>query len=243
MVQASKIHLLSKLPPPSCGDSPPRSAPCATGKPSPTASSTTRRSSRRLPWSSARCSATPRSTGEPTMTARPGRRTVSRKVSHETSASSRRPGKPRPRRPTNHASSSRTGRSASSASTSAMMATERPPRDAAARVPDRRPAHRLHVHLDLGLDLRNGAEAMQPFDYFKYRYYEKWLGGIGQFFIDQGYITAEELDAKAADYRPGAATRPARRRRRTHRRPGRPLPARGRFPRAQGRPSPALRRR
>ena len=25
-------------------------------------------------------------------------------------------------------------------------------------------------------DLRKGAEAMNPFDYFKYRYYEKWLG-------------------------------------------------------------------
>ena len=26
-------------------------------------------------------------------------------------------------------------------------------------------------------DLRKGAEAMNPFDYFKFRYYEKWLGG------------------------------------------------------------------
>jgi hypothetical protein len=29
-------------------------------------------------------------------------------------------------------------------------------------------------------DLRTGAEAMNPFDYFKFRYYEKWLGGISQ---------------------------------------------------------------
>ena len=35
-------------------------------------------------------------------------------------------------------------------------------------------------------DLRTGAEAMNPFDYFKFRYYEKWLGGITQFFIDRG---------------------------------------------------------
>lgn len=43
--------------------------------------------------------------------------------------------------------------------------------------------------------LRTGAEAMNPFDYFKFRYYEKWLGGISQFFIDQGYVSEEELSA------------------------------------------------
>ncbi|MEL6580251.1 MAG: nitrile hydratase subunit beta, partial [Cyanobacteria bacterium J06621_12] len=46
--------------------------------------------------------------------------------------------------------------------------------------------------------LRKGAEGMNPFDYFKFRYYEKWLGGISGFFIDEGYITEEELDAKTA---------------------------------------------
>ena len=50
-------------------------------------------------------------------------------------------------------------------------------------------------------DLRTGAEAMNPFDYFKYRYYEKWLGGITQFFIDKGYVTEAEL----ADRIDGAA--------------------------------------
>ena len=45
-------------------------------------------------------------------------------------------------------------------------------------------------------DLRKGAEAMNPFDYFKFRYYEKWLGGISGFFVDQGYISQEELDKK-----------------------------------------------
>ena len=48
--------------------------------------------------------------------------------------------------------------------------------------------------------LRMGAEAMNPFDYFKFRYYEKWLGGISSFFIEEGYITEEELDAKTALY-------------------------------------------
>lgn len=49
--------------------------------------------------------------------------------------------------------------------------------------------------------LRTGAEAMQPFEYFKYRYYEKWLGGITQFFVDSGYISAQELEEKSAFYR------------------------------------------
>jgi nitrile hydratase len=46
--------------------------------------------------------------------------------------------------------------------------------------------------------LRTGAEAMNPFDYFKFRYYEKWLGGITSFFVEQGYVTEEELAAKAS---------------------------------------------
>lgn len=49
--------------------------------------------------------------------------------------------------------------------------------------------------------LRTGAEGMQPFEYFKYRYYEKWLMGISQFFIDQGYVNADDLADKARHYR------------------------------------------
>ncbi len=49
-------------------------------------------------------------------------------------------------------------------------------------------------------DLRKGAEAMHPFAYFQYRYYEKWLGGITEFFVSQGYVTREELEEKAAEY-------------------------------------------
>ncbi|MCV7028934.1 nitrile hydratase subunit beta [Mycobacterium sherrisii] len=45
-------------------------------------------------------------------------------------------------------------------------------------------------------DLRTSAEAMNPFDYFKFRYYEKWLGGITQFLVDKGYLTADELAAR-----------------------------------------------
>ena len=44
--------------------------------------------------------------------------------------------------------------------------------------------------------LRTGAEGMNPFDYFKFRYYEKWLGGITQFFIDKGYVSEEEIAAR-----------------------------------------------
>lgn len=43
--------------------------------------------------------------------------------------------------------------------------------------------------------LRTGAEGMNPFDYFKFRYYEKWLGGISQFFVDKGYLSEDEIRA------------------------------------------------
>lgn len=49
-------------------------------------------------------------------------------------------------------------------------------------------------------DLRKGAEAMNPFDYFKFRYYEKWLGGISGYFVEKGYITQQELDERARSY-------------------------------------------
>ena len=49
--------------------------------------------------------------------------------------------------------------------------------------------------------LRTGAENMQPFEYFKYRYYEKWLMGISQFFVDRGYIAADELANLTEHYR------------------------------------------
>ena len=35
-------------------------------------------------------------------------------------------------------------------------------------------------------DLRKGAELLNPLDYFKYRYYEKWLGGISGGFMKTG---------------------------------------------------------
>ena len=43
--------------------------------------------------------------------------------------------------------------------------------------------------------LRTGAEGMNPFDYFKFRYYEKWLGGISAFFVDRGYVSEAEIGA------------------------------------------------
>lgn len=48
--------------------------------------------------------------------------------------------------------------------------------------------------------LRKGAEGLNPFDYFKYRYYEKWLGGISGFFMESGYISKEELDSETTAY-------------------------------------------
>jgi nitrile hydratase beta subunit len=47
-------------------------------------------------------------------------------------------------------------------------------------------------------DLRAGAEAMDPFDYFKFRYYEKWLAGIAAFLLEKGYLTEEELASRTA---------------------------------------------
>jgi nitrile hydratase len=49
-------------------------------------------------------------------------------------------------------------------------------------------------------DLRKGAEAMNPFAYFQYRYYEKWLGGISGFFVEQGYVKQDELEQRTAEY-------------------------------------------
>lgn len=48
--------------------------------------------------------------------------------------------------------------------------------------------------------LRTGAEGMNPFDYFKYRYYEKWLGGISGFFVKSGYVSQVELDTRTGEY-------------------------------------------
>lgn len=59
-------------------------------------------------------------------------------------------------------------------------------------------------------DLRKGAESLNPFDYFKYRYYEKWLGGISGYFIENGYVTEAELDELTEQY---------------YRDPGKPLPS------------------
>ncbi|MCG8363167.1 MAG: nitrile hydratase subunit beta [Pseudanabaenales cyanobacterium] len=48
--------------------------------------------------------------------------------------------------------------------------------------------------------LRMGAEAMHPFEYFRLRYYEKWLGGISGFFVEEGYIPQAELDTRTAEF-------------------------------------------
>lgn len=48
--------------------------------------------------------------------------------------------------------------------------------------------------------LRQGAENIHPFEYFRLRYYEKWLGGISGFFVEKGYITQGELDARTAEF-------------------------------------------
>lgn len=58
-------------------------------------------------------------------------------------------------------------------------------------------------------DLRKGAEAMNPFDYFKYRYYEKWLAGITAFCIEQRYVSSEDLERVTADLAGLMSSRPS----------------------------------
>ncbi|MGH3169710.1 MAG: nitrile hydratase subunit beta [Trebonia sp.] len=61
-------------------------------------------------------------------------------------------------------------------------------------------------------DLRKRAEAMHPFEYFKLRYYEKWLGGISAYLVENGYLTEDELSTLSGRYRAEpAAPLPARR--------------------------------
>ncbi|MDB5908086.1 MAG: nthB [Massilia sp.] len=48
--------------------------------------------------------------------------------------------------------------------------------------------------------LRTSAEGMPPLEYFKYRYFEKWLMGITQFLIARGYISADEVASLSAQY-------------------------------------------
>ncbi|AKS36205.1 nitrile hydratase subunit beta [Mycolicibacterium goodii] len=58
--------------------------------------------------------------------------------------------------------------------------------------------------------LRTGAEGMDPFDYFRFRYYEKWLGGISQFLSDKGYLAETEMAAAPGGLTPRATAREAR---------------------------------
>lgn len=49
-------------------------------------------------------------------------------------------------------------------------------------------------------DLRVLAESMNPLDYFKYRYYIKWLGGMCKFLVDKGYISEKELEDRTEQF-------------------------------------------
>ena len=49
-------------------------------------------------------------------------------------------------------------------------------------------------------DLRKRVESMHPFDYFKYRYYEKWLASAVDFLITEGYISERQLEAATTAY-------------------------------------------
>ena len=55
---------------------------------------------------------------------------------------------------------------------------------------------------------------MDPIDYFRLRYYERWLGGVTQLLIDKGYLSEEELASRTkelmANDAPWTTTRPRR---------------------------------
>jgi nitrile hydratase len=40
---------------------------------------------------------------------------------------------------------------------------------------------------------------MDPIDYFRLRYYERWLDGITQLLIDKGYLSEEELASRTKE--------------------------------------------
>jgi hypothetical protein len=88
--------------------------------------------------------------------------------------------------------------------------------------------------------LRRVAEALNPFDYFKYRYYERWLGGISSFFIERGYVSQSALEARVSEGHRTAVGAQAKPR---HRRAGHPLLARRRLSQAPWRRAAFLARR
>jgi nitrile hydratase len=47
-------------------------------------------------------------------------------------------------------------------------------------------------------ELRKKAESMSPIGYFTNRYYEKWLGGIEAFLVEEGYLDAADIEARTA---------------------------------------------
>lgn len=57
-------------------------------------------------------------------------------------------------------------------------------------------------------DLRSSAEAMNPIDYFKFRYYERWLSGITTFLVEKGYLSDREIRSRMTDLY-SQAVRPA----------------------------------
>jgi nitrile hydratase subunit beta len=48
-------------------------------------------------------------------------------------------------------------------------------------------------------ELRMKAESMSPIGYFTNRYYEKWLGGIEAFLVENGYLDTDEIEARTAE--------------------------------------------
>jgi nitrile hydratase len=55
-----------------------------------------------------------------------------------------------------------------------------------------------HMTLD---EMRHGTERMDPAEYLRSSYYEHWLDGAERVYIERGFVTREELDARFAELR------------------------------------------
>jgi nitrile hydratase len=53
-------------------------------------------------------------------------------------------------------------------------------------------------NIDMG---RFAREQMPPAEYLATSYYEHWLFGLEKLLVDQGFLTREEIDARAAELR------------------------------------------
>ena len=70
----------------------------------------------------------------------------------------------------------------------------------------------IRLALDNGLltdfaELRDGIERLEPADYERLTYYERWASSLAHALLDKGVVTQEQIDAKVAAIRQRQADR------------------------------------